>query len=227
MKPILLFLLTISLKTSGQSVNNVNRSILVEAYDVNGTNMTALKKTDIEGSPYTNDNWRPGKVVLVNGRVIHKLPIRFDLHKQVLQFRQDSMHFTFSDPVKEFMLPVADSTNQQVMVFRSGYPVNNTLTSRFFYNVLYSGVKYDLVKAVFCRLQDNYQYIGSSSQQYLTSEELYVFDIQKQRFTKVKKGGQQKLEPLNSNNTAAKQYFDTHSMYSEADLVEWIMLLNK
>ena len=211
----------------GQTVNNFNQSIMVEAFDINGASMMSLKKMNIEGTPYVNDNWQLGSVLFTNGRKANKISIRYDLNKQLLQFRQDSITYTFSDPVKEFMLPANDALNQQVLVFRCGYPINGHLSSAFFYNVLYAGKKFDLVKSVLCRLYDKYQYIGSSSQQYQHAEELYLFDIEKQKFTKIKKGKPKSLGQFNANQTDAKTFFEKTSMESERDFAQWVMLLDK
>jgi hypothetical protein len=227
MKLYILLLMTISLTARGQYVNDISQNILVEAFDVHGTSMTALKKLNIEGTPFVNDNWQRGKVIFTNGKIANNQLIRFDLNKQVLQFRRDSVIYTFSDPVKEFILPATDSSVAQILVFRSGYPANGQLSTNFFYNVLFAGKKFELVKSVLCRLQDRYQYIGASSQQYQTTEELYLFDVQAQKFTKIKKGRQKNLVQYNNDNTAAKEYFEKHPMESENDLVGWVLLLNK
>jgi hypothetical protein len=227
MKFIYILTLFISSAAEAQSVNNFNRKVLVEAFDIDGNNLVSLKKTNIEGSPYVDDRWLVGKVVFANGRVVNKLPIRFDLNKQTLQFRQDSLSYFFSDIVREFTLPVGENDTSTVLVFRSGYPAHGQYTSNYFYNILVSGKNFHLVKAVICRLHDKYAYIGESSQQYFTTEELLLFDVQEKQFIKIKKDPKKLPSKIVNFNPEAKAYFEKHSLDKEYNLAEWVVLLNK
>jgi hypothetical protein len=227
MRFIYILSLFISTAATAQSVNNFNRSIIVEAFDIDGSNLVSLKKMNIEGSPYVDNAWLVGKVIFANGRVVNKLPIRFDLNKQTLQFRQDSLSYFFSDIVREFTLPVGEKNTTTVLVFRSGYPAHGQFTTNYFYNILVSGKSFHLVKAVICRLQDKYAYIGESSQQYITTEELLLFDVQEKQFIKIKRDPKKLPSKIINYNSEAKAYFEKNSLDKEYNLAEWVVLLNK
>lgn len=227
MKIIYILTLFISSSAAGQSINNFNRSAIVEAFDINGNSLVSLKKMNVEGSPYVDSRWLIGRVVFANGRVVNKLPIRFDLNKQTLQFRQDSLSYFFSDIVREFTLPVGENDTSTVLIFRSGYPANSQFSTNYFYNILVSGKNFHLVKAVICRLQDKYAYIGESSQQYITTEELFLFDVQENQFIKFKKDRKKLPSKILNYNSEAKAYVEKNSLDKEYNLAEWVVLLNK
>ncbi|XOV92947.1 MAG: hypothetical protein ACFHWX_22450 [Bacteroidota bacterium] len=49
---------------------------------------TALQ-SNTTGSPYYDDRWNKGMIELENGQIIRNVPIRYDLSKSIVEYRQD------------------------------------------------------------------------------------------------------------------------------------------
>jgi hypothetical protein len=221
---LLAFFFTLS--AGAQTVDN-GSSYFVGYFNADGKSMVPAKKDNLEGSPFLNDNWELGKVYFASGKVADKMLLQFDLYKNQLQFRQDTTSYYFAEPVKEFIITAKDKEAIRQVLFRNGYIKNSGHATTAFYNVMAEGKNFQLLKMFVCRLQDKYEYIGTSKQIYQTVEELYLYEVATKKFIRIKKDRNTLAEKLGTYNEDVKKWLQKHSIETEAALLDFTDQLNK
>lgn len=102
--------------------------------------------TDVDGTPYLNDDWAPGNVKLVNG-VTNKAPmqLKYNLVDDVLLFKDEKSgeELEFVTPPREFVL---NPTNTgKGIIYRNGYSNIPGCTPASYFEVIGDG-KTQLIK---------------------------------------------------------------------------------
>jgi len=105
--------------------------------------------SNIEGSPYIPaDSVQNGWLVINNKRVITKL--RYNSQIGEVEYIQQDKVVTPVNPVTEFFIVSADTLH-----FRKGFPTVNAWSANDFYQVLFDGRRYRLVKHIKSDLKRN------------------------------------------------------------------------
>lgn len=105
--------------------------------------------SNIEGSPYVpGDSVQNGWLVIDNKRIITKL--RYNSQTGEVEYTQNNKVVTPVNPVTEFFIVSVDTLH-----FRRGFPAATTWSANDFYQVLFDGRKYKLVKHIKADLKSN------------------------------------------------------------------------
>lgn len=168
------------------SVNGSNgQGGTIEAYDATGKPMTISESGRIEGNPFLTPDWCPGSVLFANGKTAN-LPLRFDLQKNKLYFKQDEKSFEFVDDVLAFqMLVQGNDSAMHTWKFRKGYDPRAGRKGDTYYQVIEEGPRAHMLYHTYAGLVDSYRYGGPEKQTYQLKQELYLFDPQTNDLTKV------------------------------------------
>ncbi len=204
-KTILLIVLIISSnKTNAQFIT-----------DINGRPFVEIKYTDIEGSPYLNDNWSVGFAKAKHNNKTYELKrVRYDIYKDELEYDVAGSYFRLSDQITEFSC--GDGT------FRNGFTNAEPLTIRSFYQILYDG-KIKLLKRIAAQIATEKLY-GSASEtkRFLKEEALF---IQKNGIlTRIKKDKKTILEILSDKQPQIEAFIKEQKLKPtrEEDIVKII-----
>lgn len=97
------------------------------------------KPSDIQGSPFTTEDWSLGNVIFRNGKMAKDVPLLFSTYRNMLLFKQGAEMFEFADPVKEFTIREKKNDQEVIALYRSGFPSINSNRVETFYQVLADG----------------------------------------------------------------------------------------
>lgn len=230
MKPVL-FLLSlifcITAFTQNAGIDGVTS--LTQLYDSSGRSLLGKKNIKIIGSPMLNENWGTGEVKFTNGRILRNANLRYNLVTGKLHYKIDELEITFLDPVSEFSYSYtnADGENCKV-VFRNGYPGTAPGAGLVYYQVLAESPRFQLLKNMYKKLDDHYEYNGPVSKIYLLSTELYLYDSQSKNLISLKN----KQSLINSipeleDEVNRKLGHSNGKFRSEKELIDLIARLNK
>ncbi|WP_316832682.1 hypothetical protein [Pedobacter aquatilis] len=114
---------------------------------------------NVNGTPYLNEEWTKGTVVLENGTKSGSLDLKFDLVAQELIFKDASGNpLNFANRVKEFVLQ-SSGNNQQL--YRRNFPKTEDSTPDDFFQVI-SDKNVKLLKRTKKFIIDTKQYASST-----------------------------------------------------------------
>lgn len=121
--------------------------------------------------------WQQGIVNFKNGKQLSNVELKFNLLKNEVYFNNNGRLNLFVDTVKSFS--IFDTSNHllKVATFSNGYPRLGTLKNNTYYLVLTSGARVHLLKYIYKRKQDIYEYSAPTKTVYTIAEELLVYDV--------------------------------------------------
>jgi hypothetical protein len=110
---------------------------VVSAQDATGLSGTLIQGTSDSQmqAPYIFKEWYPGTIRTTADKVVDGVIMRYDLVKDIIEYRQGSDIYSLSGGVKEFSIP----TNTDLYIFKNGYPAVDQQSPSSFYRVLYEG----------------------------------------------------------------------------------------
>jgi|GEM_PF-2770725 len=210
------------------SVNGSNgQGGTIEAYDSTGKPLGLKENGRIEGSPFLCPDWCTGSVLFSNGKTAN-LPLRFDLEKNKLFFKQDGKFYEFVDDVAAFQMrvPGTDSTVRN-WKFRKGYDPRAGKKGDAYYQVLEEGPRVHLLYHTFAGLVDNYRYGGPEKQIYQVKQDLYLFDPIAGNLTRVKPTAREVQGALPSSQNEVRDWLSQHpGNLDKAGLLQLVRGLN-
>ncbi|GAB2763331.1 hypothetical protein GCM10027275_00410 [Rhabdobacter roseus] len=139
--------------------------------DINGRAVTEQQYTDVEGSPYLKDKWYLGTIRAQNGKVYDGVKMRYDAYKDEVEYEQQGkMYRLGAAETLEFSIP----TDDDLYIFRRGFPKVDRQTDASFYRVLHDG-NTKLLKRYENRMRDEKPYNSATvTRRFEPSEKLYV-----------------------------------------------------
>lgn len=230
MKNVLFFLL-LSLYINGFAQNAGIDGVtnLTQLYDSAGRSLLGKKSIKMIGSPMLNDNWGTGEVKFVNGRILRNASLRYNLVTGKLHYKIDELEITLLDPVSEFSYSYIDEDgNQNKVLFRNGYPGAEPGARSVYYQVLAESARFQLLKNMYKKLDDHYEYNGPVSKIYLQSSELYLYDNQLQRLVNIRNKQSLIHSVPQLEDEVNRKYGNANGKFrSEQELIDLIARLNK
>ena len=150
--------------------------------DIQGRVITTQTYTDVIGSPFLNDAFVNGNVVLVNGVKFQNVPLKYSSYNDELFFKnpKDESLLSFVLPVKSFEL--------LGLMYINGFPAIDNFTENSFYELIAnSSVK--LLLKNFKTILENKSYNSASVEKKFEDNKIYyVFKAGKmKRFKPSKK----------------------------------------
>jgi hypothetical protein len=111
------------------------------AQDINGRPLTTKAGyTDVQGTPFLNDQWSKGIVKMTDGKVYKDMLLKYHEVDDVLYFQgKNEETLTFVDPVSEFTISNISDDKQSELHFRKGFKNIPNSTEESFFEVLNDG----------------------------------------------------------------------------------------
>lgn len=103
--------------------------------DVNGAPVRALQHTEVDGSPYLNENLSIGSILMRNGASVPDVLLNYHIYSDELEFKRDGALFRVSADIAGFTI----SSNGHLRQFRNGFPAVDRQQVQSFYQVIYQG----------------------------------------------------------------------------------------
>ncbi|MDT3403291.1 hypothetical protein [Mucilaginibacter terrae] len=131
-KTVLYLVLFISFLLSQQNVNAQGGDYITDGHG----KPFQSSNTDVDGSPFLIDNWLPGKVITVKGKVYDKVKLKYELNGDfpIFIYNNNDEALKFAEDVKSFILYTPEA-----VLFTSGFPPVDKQTEASFYKVLSDG----------------------------------------------------------------------------------------
>lgn len=112
----LIFLYSFLCISTAEAQRNIDRSDLLDY--TGGSVITTPPSTQINGSPFLNDDWLKGKVLISNNVESEDVLLRFDIHENVVQFRRGGEIFGLnSNKISGFRIYATPND----IVFKNGF----------------------------------------------------------------------------------------------------------
>ncbi len=176
--------------------NYQDRGYLMDVYDNSGNNISQKKMTDINGTPFLNSEWGTGAVSLSDGQQFANLTLQFNIQDNKLYFKQDKKVYAFAVNVSAFTLNYKDNDVEKDVIFKSGYPDHKGNPTPVLYEVVTDGPNVQFLKYLQSHVDDHYIYGMASIKKYTVSEELYLYDVKKNKLVKFSDNLKSILEAL-------------------------------
>lgn len=186
-----------------------------------------LNVMDISGSPYLSTEYKTGFVKVKSGYHEDGVPVRFNIYKNVIEFKQKGIELTLDDLDIAMYFDVPGDSNS-LRIFKTGYPAIEKQKESSIYEVLAMGDKAHLLK-YFSQKVEEVKSMGDYDKKELnTYSNLYLF-IPGKGIEKIKAdkkavmnhfpGQEDKIEALIKDNKL--------NLKKENDLAELITLINR
>jgi hypothetical protein len=154
------------------TLNGAPKPTMVYLRDLAGKPLPGSNNIDIEGSPFLNNEFKPGRVVFTNGKMSSDLYLQFDMLNNKLLFKRDDMVLEFVDSIRDFYLQ-HEENNTLGLVFRSNFPPIDRNTAATFYELLVDG-KIVLLKYRYKAVTGYREYNSANKKSYVERSELYA-----------------------------------------------------
>src|SRR4029079_11143848 len=179
---------------------------------VNGEPVVFAKFTKIvDGTPYFNDQWMKGNVVLTTGSEFAGVYLKLDLYNNVVHYRDPKGNeLIAATPIQKLIL--FDSSSQTVFTFINGAYINTNDHVKGWYQLLADG-KASMLKQIRKRMSEEKPYGSATIERSVrTSFQYYALYggdlIQVKRFTELPDVLRDKKEEISTyieeNNVAGK-----------------------
>ncbi|HEY9257631.1 hypothetical protein [Chitinophaga sp.] len=181
--------------------------------------------TDVQGSPYLQEDWAIGSVVLKSDKSYTGVALKYDQVKDELLFRNEKNEMnTFVQPVKSFNINSRKDNSQ--LVFRNGFAPAKGATESSYYQVLADG-KVQLLFRNVKKVRKDKAY--NSATTVLTIEEYPNYFIAKNGVpVSIKKNEKAVLEAIGGDSAALTAYIRSNKLNvkNDEDLVKLIVYCN-
>lgn len=131
--------------------------------------------TDIQGSPFLNDEWVVGQVKLEEGKIYNDVYLKYNqLEDQIYYRGNDNIVMTFNDLIKEFTFINLKNVSGNNMLFRNGYPSTQNTSGKAYFEVLADG-KMQFLKRTIKQILDSKEYNSATTNRNIVESSKYYF----------------------------------------------------
>jgi len=189
-----------------------------------------VKETDhsgIEGSPFFNDDWSTGLIMLADGRTFKDMILKYNIYTDEVYFKdQNGETKSFSNPVSEFKLLSTGNGSSNSKDFKSGYANIPGYTAKSFFEVLSEGAVQLLKKYRRVVSETTGIDLGTVTKNFTDKESYYM--IISGTATLVKKDKKSILALLNNKQIELETYIKAHKLdlKNDDDLAKLINYYN-
>lgn len=189
-----------------------------------------VKETDhseIEGSPFFNDDWSTGLVMLSDDRTFKDMSLKYNVYREELYFKDSNGEIKmFSSPVSEFKIMSMEDGNSHSKKFKSGYTNIPGYTAKSFFEVLSEGTVQILKKHRRLVTETTGIDLGTITRRFIDKESYYL--IISDTVTLVKKDKKSILALLNNKQTELETYIKAYKLdlKNDDDLAKLINYYN-
>lgn len=158
------------IKYEGANGNPAN----LEFRDANGNMIPINSRLDLAGSPLFHDDWGYGILHFESGVTFVDSAIGYSLYNNKLFFKKGEHIYIVDYPTKNFAISFYGNP-KTIYQFQSGYPPIAGNDKTTFYQVLFSGYNFSLLKWMYKKIIEPYNYGLGGQRQYSLNEEYLVF----------------------------------------------------
>ncbi len=218
-------------KVSGQfaSPDGIPRNL--EFHDVAGTAIPIGDHSNVDGSPFLNNNWSLGILRLKNGAMFSDSSVNFSLFNDEFFLKRNDTIYPVNYPVTEFIISyTGDASEKKTYYFKNGFPANHNNDSLTFYEVLFGGRSLELLKWKHKKIQEINNYASVIKRQYVLTEEYFIFFPRENKMIEL--GPKVNLNILRKNLPEFKnqltKYFSNRKLQikSDGELIRLISFLD-
>lgn len=224
-------LLIYLLPASAQSVsNNFGGTAFADSYDINGTPFTEVNKKEVDGSPFLNEVWGSGSVVMKDGRNFKNIPLQFNLFTNQVYFKKDNITYAFATPVSTCTLSYNDENGvPKTIEIQSGFPEAGNKDASTFYMVLAGGEKFKLLKYSYKIIGKAYNYGNPERNVFQDRTEMYIYDVVSGTLTEIKQTKEALLKAFPQYHVAvdASVTGKGSKMRSDDEMIAMVTAMNK
>jgi hypothetical protein len=158
-----------------QSLGSVNKAFN-ESYDASGKPFAKNPNANVDGSEVLNQNWGKGTVRMTRNKSYEDAELQFNIATQQLFFKKEGTIFAFGDNVLSFTMTYELNGKTRSVYFKNNYPAIGNQTNASFYQVIYEGKKNDLLKFLYKKKEERYEYNQPFKLVYTDEMDWYFFD---------------------------------------------------
>ncbi|KAA9040504.1 hypothetical protein FW778_00170 [Ginsengibacter hankyongi] len=148
----------------------------LEFHDASGTSIPIGDRGDIGGSPLFKDQWGFAILHLKNGLTFSDSTVGFSLYNGRLFFKKEDKIYSVDYPVKAFLFEFAeDSDKEKIFRFQNGFPIINENDSLTFYEILFGGTSFKLLKLLNKKVHETYDYGVATRRVYYLYQQYFIF----------------------------------------------------
>ena len=188
--------------------------------DILGRPIRELAFVDVIGSPFANDEFIIGNVVLNNGDEYEDVPLKYNIYNDELYFKnlKDEMLLSFVIPVKSFKL--AGQT------YMSGYPEIDNFTKNSYYRLL-AGNKIKLLSKSYKTIVETKPYNSANVEKKFESYKTY-FIFKEGKMYRFKPSRKNLLDLFDSSGPKMEEYIKQEKINfkNDQDLVKLFDFIN-
>lgn len=221
------FAILLSSQLHAQSLGGANKA-MDESYDASGKPFAKNPNTNIEGSEMLNQEWGMGDVKLTRNQSFNKIELQFNLVTQQLFFKKEGTVFPFGDNVLSFTLNYDWNGKSYSVYYKNNYPAYGKQTNASFYQVIFEGQKTDLLKFVYKKREERYQYNEPAKMVYADQADWYYFNKSNAQIMPIKNNLAeiQKNYPANWEAVNAKFQAKNKKHLSEEEMLQLFKILD-
>ncbi len=148
----------------------------LEFKDASGTPIPIGDQGEISGSPLFKGQWGMGIIQFKNGVTFSDSTIGFSLYNARLFFQRQDKIYSIDYAVKAFLLECVEESGQdKIYKFKNGFPAINDNDSLTFYQILYGGSSFTLLKLLHKKVHETYSYGIGNHREYSLHQEYFLF----------------------------------------------------
>ena len=172
---LVLNVVLISSQLKAQTLGSVNKAF-DESYDASGKPFAKNPNTNVEGIEVLNQNWGIGNVKMTRNKSFDNAELQFNIVTQQLSFKKEGTVFAFGDNVLSFTITYDLNGKSQSVYFKNNYPAIDKQSNSSFYQVINEGKKIDLLKFLYKKKEERYQYNQPFKLVYTDEADWYYFN---------------------------------------------------
>ena len=188
--------------------------------DILGRPIRELSFVDVIGSPFANDEFLKGNVILNNDDEYENVPLKYNTYNDELYFKnaKDEMLLSFVIPVKCFKL--AGQT------YLNGFPEIDNFTKKSFYGLL-AGNKIKLLFKSYKTILETRPYNSPHAEKRFESYKAY-FILKEGKMYRFKPSRKELLDLFDSSSPKIEEYIKKEKVYfkNDSDLVKIFDFIN-
>jgi hypothetical protein len=194
-----------------------------------GDKVPVSDRSVLPNSLILNGQWAIGSVAFNDGTQVANLALQFDVQKNTLHFKKDSIVYAFANIVRACKMTYTDGDVKKEVLFRSGYPDRNGDSSDILYQVITEGPNIHFLKLLKPTIYDQYDYGYAEKQTYGVTAESYLYLVNSRKLVKITANEKSILKAL-PDYKAQIQKFETDNnskLDNDNDVSRLVIILNE
>jgi len=194
--------------------------------------LRSIHYTEMNGSPFFNDNWMDGVVKLADGKFYRDVKLKYDqIVDEVYFLGEKEQPMLFKIPVLEFkILSVGTNGGVEESYFVNGYsPIDGATQKSYYQKLMYAGnPKTQLLKRTIKKIYESRVYNSAVTSKTVEATTLYYLGDDKKNLKKVKLDTKSIIAGIGDKQAELVKYVATNklNLKKEEDIIKLISYYN-